>query len=92
MTRRSLCVTFRWMAAFAAIVLFVWGAVTAGYGAYAAVAALSSQSTLHAAQAGLALLISTVSISAAFLVVLLGRLGRGLRPPRRDDAPDPATG
>ena len=77
------------MAAFAAIVLFAWGAVTAGYGAYAAVAALSSQSTLHAAQAGLALLISTVSISAAFLVVLMGRLRRELRPSRADDGPLP---
>lgn len=80
------------MVALAAIVLFAWGAVTAGYGAYAAVAALSSQSTLHAAQAGLALLISTVSISAAFLVVLTGRLARALRSPRPDDAPDPTAG
>ena len=80
------------MAALAAIVLFAWGAVTAGYGAYAAVAALSSQSTLHAVQAGLALLISTVSVSAAFLVVLVGRLRRELRPPRADEGPNPAGG
>ncbi len=80
------------MAALAAILLFAWGAVTAGYGAYAAFAALSSQSTLHAAQAGLALLIATVSISAAFLVVLLGRLRRELRPPRTNGGPYPAGG
>ncbi len=80
------------MVAFAAIVLFAWGAVAAGYGAYAAVAAMSSQSALHAAQAGLALLIATVSISAAFLVVLLGRLERGSRSPRGNDAPDPTVG
>ncbi len=75
------------MAAFAAMVLFAWGAMTAGYGAYAAVVALSAQSTVHTAQAGVALLIATVSFSAAFLLLLLGRMERASRPaPRPNDA------
>ena len=68
------------MVGFAACVLFAWGAVAAGYGAYAASAALSAQSTFHATQAGDALLIATVSVSTGFLVLVLGRLGRGRRP------------
>ena len=56
------------MVVFAAVVLFAWGAVTAGYGAYAASAALATQNTFHATQAGIALLIATVSVSAGFLV------------------------
>ena len=67
------------MVVFAAVVLFAWGAVAAGYGAYTASAALAAQSTFHATQAGIALLIATVSVSAGFLVVVLGRLGRVLR-------------
>ncbi len=66
------------MAAFAACVLFGWGAVAAGYGVYAASAALATGSTLHGTQAAVALLIATVSISAGFLVAMLGRLGRAL--------------
>ena len=64
------------MVALAACVLFGWGAVAAGYGAYAASAALTTQSTFHLTQAGMALLIATVSVSAGFLVLMLGRLGR----------------
>ena len=71
------------MAGFAAIVLFAWGAAAAGYGAYAAWAAMSAESTFHTAQAGVALLIATVSVSAGFLVLVLARLGRVLRPPDR---------
>lgn len=73
------------MVVLAALVLFGWGAVAAGYGAYAASAALSTQSTFHATQAGIALLIATVSVSAGFLVVVLSRMGRSLRSPQRDD-------
>ena len=69
------------MVVFAAVVLFAWGAVAAGYGAYAVSAALAAQSTFHATQAGIALLIATVSVSAGFLVLVVGRLGRVLRPP-----------
>ena len=67
------------MVVFAAVVLFAWGAVAAGYGAYAASAALATQNTFHATQAGIALLIATVSVTAGFLVVVVGRLGRVLR-------------
>ncbi len=73
------------MVVFAAAILFGWGAVAAGYGAYAASAALTTQSIFHATQAGIALLIATVSISGGFLVVLLGRMGRVLRPPPGED-------
>ncbi len=69
------------MVTFAAWVLFAWGALAAGYGAYAVSAAAASQSACHAAQAGAALLIATVSVSAGFLVLVAGRLGRVLRPP-----------
>ena len=69
------------MVMFAAWVLFAWGALAAGYGAYAASAAAASQSTYHATQAGAALLIATVSVSAGFLVLVVGRIGRVLRPP-----------
>ena len=65
----------------AAWALFAWGAVAAGYGVYAFSAALTSQSTFHATQAGVALLIATVSVSAGFLVVMLGRLGRAPQSP-----------
>lgn len=64
------------MVVLAACVLFGWGAVAAGYGVYAAWAALATQSTFHVTQAGIALLIATVSVSAGFLVLMLGRLGR----------------
>lgn len=67
------------MVALAACVLFGWGAVAAGYGAYAASAALTTQSTFHLTQAGISLLIATVSVSAGFLVLMLGRLGRTMR-------------
>ncbi len=73
------------MVVFAAAILFGWGAVAAGYGAYAASAALTTQSIFHATQAGIALLIATVSVSAGFLVVVLGRMSRGLRPLQQDD-------
>lgn len=82
MTHQHLCVTLPGMVGFAAMVLFAWGATAAGYGAYTAWAALSAESTFHAAQAGVALLIATVSFSAGFLVLILGRLGRVPRPPR----------
>ena len=69
------------MAALAACVLFGWAAVAGGYGAYAAWAALATGSTFHANQAGVALLIATVSVSAGVLVAMLGRLGRALGGP-----------
>lgn len=69
------------MVMFAAWVLFAWGALAAGYGAYAVSAAVASRSTCHATQAGDALLIATVSVSAGFLVLVAGRPGRVLRPP-----------
>ena len=69
------------MAVFAAWALFAWGAVAAGYGVYAVSAALASQSAYHAVQAGSALLIATVSISAGLLLMALNRLGRVVRPP-----------
>ena len=68
------------MVMLAASALFAWGAVAAGYGVYAFSAALTSQSTFHATQAGVALLIATVSFSAGVLVMVLGRLARVLRP------------
>ena len=74
------------MVVFAASVLFGWGALAAGYGAYAVLAATSSHSTLHVAQAGLALLVATVSVSAGFLVVVVGRLERVPRP-SQDELP-----
>ena len=67
------------MVVFAASLLFAWGAVAAGYGVYAVSAALTSQSSFHATQAGVALLIATVSVSAGLLVVVLGRLACVLR-------------
>lgn len=69
------------MVMLAASALFAWGAVAAGYGVYAVSAALTSHSTFHATQAGVALLIATVSFSAGVLVMVLGRLSRVLRPP-----------
>ena len=72
------------MVVFAAVLLFAWGAVAAGYGAYAVSAALATQSTFHATQAGIALLIATVSVTAGFLVVVVGRIGRVLGSLRRD--------
>lgn len=69
------------MVRLAASALFAWGAVAAGYGVYVFSAALTSQSTFHATQAGVALLIATASVSAAVLVLVLGRLGDLLRPP-----------
>ena len=68
------------MAVFAAWTLFAWGAAAAGYGVYAASAALASESAYHAVQAGAALLIATVSVSAGLLVLVLNRLTRVLRP------------
>ena len=64
------------MVMFAAWALFAWGALAAGYGAYALSAASASHSAYHAAQAGAALLIATVSVSAGVLVLLVDRLGR----------------
>ncbi len=69
--------------ALAASVLFAWGALAAGYGVYAVSAALTSESTFHATQAGVALLIATVSVSAGLILVVLGRLGDALRPRAR---------
>ncbi len=71
------------MVALAASALFAWGALAAGYGVYAVSAALASESTFHATQAGIALLIATVSASAGLLLVVLGRPGNVLRPTER---------
>jgi len=71
------------MAVFAAWALFAWGAAAAGYGFYAASAALASQSAYHAVQAGSALLIATVSVSAGLLLMAVDRLGRAPRPGAR---------
>ena len=75
------------MVALAACVLFAWGAVAGGYGAYALSAALATDGAFHATQAGLALLIATVSVSAGFLVLVVGRLGGLIRALRREDGP-----
>lgn len=60
------------MAKWAAVLLFGWGAVSGGFGAYALMAAFESASLFHAVQAGTSLLIATVSISAGFLVIIVG--------------------
>ncbi len=62
------------MLSWAAWLLLAWGVVAAGYGVYAATAAVASQDGFHATQAGVALLIATVSVSAGLLVLVLGRL------------------
>jgi len=62
------------MVILAAVLLFSWGALTGGFGAYALVAAFESESLFHAVQAGIALLIATVSISSGLLVVVVGGL------------------
>lgn len=65
---------------FAAVLLFSWGALSGGFGAYALLAAFQSESVFHAVQAGIALLIATVSVSAGLLALIVGRLGRGISP------------
>lgn len=62
------------MAGFAAVILFAWGIFAAGYGFYAVQTAFQSDNIIHAVQAGMALLIATVSIGLGFLAVLLGKL------------------
>jgi hypothetical protein len=58
----------------AAVLLFSWGALSGGFGAYALVAAFQSESLFHAVQAGISLLIATVAVSTGFLVVIVGGL------------------
>jgi len=60
------------MVILAAVLLFGWGALSGGFGAYALMAAFASESLFHAVQAGISLLIATVSISAGFLVIIIG--------------------
>ena len=79
------------MAVFAAWALFAWGALAAGYGAYAVSAALASESAYHAVQAGSALLIATVSVSGGLLLMAVDRLARVLQPPEGRPEP-PAAG
>jgi len=62
------------MVILAAVLLFGWGALSGGFGAYALMAAFESMSLFHAVQAGISLLIATVSISAGFLVIIVGGL------------------
>lgn len=62
------------MVILAAVLLFGWGALCGGFGAYALQAAFASESLFHVVQAGISLLIATVSISAGFLVTVVGML------------------
>lgn len=66
------------MVVFAAVFLFSWGALSGGFGVYALVAAFESESLFHAVQAGMSLVVATISISGGFLVVVVGGLRRGV--------------
>ncbi len=66
------------MAILAVVLLWVWGALSGGFGAYALRAAFESESLFHAVQAGISLLIATVSISTGLVIIVVAGLKKSI--------------